>query len=193
MCSNSVFSWESISASSGIAAVSHPETTITNSPMGSLCEKYSISSDRFPRFVSSKIFVSSRQTQQHLSPKTSFIFCIVSMMRLGDSKNIMVLDWFFRSFNESIFAFSLVGRKPMNINLSVGSPVTLRAAMAEQAPGIGNTSILFCMHQFIRRYPGSETSGVPASDISEYISPGFRTEVIELLNSLCSWQAISGV
>ena len=52
------------------------------------------------------------------------------------------------------------------------------AVETAEAPGIGKTSILFTKHSLISIAPGSETDGVPASDINETIQSDFKISVI---------------
>ena len=46
-----------------------------------------------------------------------------------------------------------------------------------EAPGIGKISILLTTHSLINMAPGSETDGVPASEIKETIDPDFKISI----------------
>ena len=52
------------------------------------------------------------------------------------------------------------------------------AVETAEAPGIGKISILFATHSLINNAPGSETEGVPASEISDTIQYYFKISII---------------
>ena len=54
------------------------------------------------------------------------------------------------------------------------NPLIEIADVTTEAPGIGIIFILFFKHSLTNIEPGSETPGVPASDIKEIIEPSFK-------------------
>ena len=95
----------------------------------------------------------------------------------GDSKKIVVLV----SFLSSIILFFLpflCGRKPSNINLCVGSPLTTTAGTNEVGPGRHSTSIFFFNAMLIKEKPGSDIKGVPASETKAISSSSFKFSII---------------
>ena len=70
--------------------------------------------------------------------------------------------------------FSPLGKNPTNWNLLVGRPLPTRDDMTAEGPGSGTIWILFAFSFFINLYPGSEISGVPASEIMPPILPFFK-------------------
>ena len=52
------------------------------------------------------------------------------------------------------------------------------AVETAEAPDIGKILILFATHSLINVAPGSETDGVPASEISETIQSDFKISII---------------
>ena len=65
------------------------------------------------------------------------------------------------------------GRNPQKKNLSKNPLIEIAEATAE-APGIGKIFIFFFIHSFTNIEPGSEITGVPASEIKEIFFPVFK-------------------
>ena len=63
------------------------------------------------------------------------------------------------------------GRKPSKKNRSVGSPATVSAISAAEAPGAAVTASPAAVASRTSLKPGSEISGVPASETSATASP----------------------
>ena len=80
-----------------------------------------------------------------------------------DSRKIIVRASFLRLAIFACLAADLAGRKPSKTKRSEGRPATDRAAMIDEGPGTGETGILASWADATSRYPGSLTSGVPAS------------------------------
>lgn len=72
----------------------------------------------------------------------------------------------------------LSGKKPIKVNLSGGKPDSVMATMTEEGPGKESRGIPWLVHSLISLYPGSEISGVPASDISATFLPAFSSLMI---------------
>ena len=83
----------------------------------------------------------------------------------------------------------LAGRNPLKRNESGGRPLATSAARNADAPGIGTTGTPCRMASVIRRNPGSEIPGMPASVTSAIFAPPSRstTSSAALVISLCSW------
>lgn len=117
--------------------------------------------------------MSSRATVICVSePICSAILAQVFAKRLADSKNTKTLPWvvYSLSFFES--------KNPQNVNESVGTPAAERAVMTDDAPGMGMILICAFWQSCTRRYPGSEISGVPASETIAIVSPAFKRSMI---------------
>ena len=69
-----------------------------------------------------------------------------------------------------IIVDSFSDKKPKKINFSE-NPLIDADAVTEDAPGIGIIGILLSTHSLINIRPGSETAGVPASEIKDKILP----------------------
>ena len=67
--------------------------------------------------------------------------------------------------------------KPLKKKL-LEKPLTDTAAVTEEGPGIGNIFILFLTHSSTISLPGSDNSGVPASDTNETIWPELSNSII---------------
>ena len=76
----------------------------------------------------------------------------------NNTRDFLVVPFFFLPF--------FVGKKPIKVKASEGSPDALIAAVKADAPGIGITSIPSLIHCLIKLYPGSLIVGVPASEIN---------------------------
>ena len=55
----------------------------------------------------------------------------------------------------------------------------LIAAVIDDAPGIGVTLILFTKHSLTNNLPGSDSKGVPASEIRDKILPSLKYLIID--------------
>jgi hypothetical protein len=65
----------------------------------------------------------------------------------------------------------LAGRKPTKPNASVGRPALASAASSAEAPGLANTGRLASRTARTSGKPGSDSSGVPASEICAMARP----------------------
>jgi hypothetical protein len=74
-------------------------------------------------------------------------------------------------------------RKPSKQKRCVGRPLTARAAMRAQGPGMGMISIPFSAQSLTSSSPGSEMAGVPASVTSAPLS---RRRSRGRMSSACS-------
>ena len=81
------------------------------------------------------------------------------------------------------------GKKPANINRSDGNPDFTKPAKTAEAPGNGNTSILSLSAARVSLNPGSDISGVPASDIKTTDLPDRSCSKTKgnRFSALCSW------
>ena len=79
-----------------------------------------------------------------------------------------------RQFGDPLAPSSAFDRQKAFEKRSVGSPATTSAASTAEAPGIEVTAILFATASVTSLKPGSETSGVPASDTSAKAAPPAR-------------------
>ena len=67
---------------------------------------------------------------------------------------------------EGAFALTaLTGRKPPNMKASAGKPLPMSAVMTALGPGMTSTRRLARRQALTRRWPGSETPGMPASEM----------------------------
>ena len=83
----------------------------------------------------------------------------------------------------------LRGRNPANRHRSAGSALATSAASAADGPGRTSTASPAATHACTRTNPGSDTSGVPASETSATTAPSriFETSSAARARSLCSW------
>ena len=95
-------------------------------------------------------------------------------MRCGASKNIVACPVAQIAASSRSRATGPGSRKPTNRKPSSGSGQTERAAVTALGPGTGNTATSRSRHALTRRKPGSEISGVPASETSATCSPASR-------------------
>ena len=63
--------------------------------------------------------------------------------------------------------------------MSGGKPETVKAAINEVGPGIASTAALWWIHSRTSLYPGSETSGVPASETKAIFLPKAKSPTTE--------------
>jgi len=79
--------------------------------------------------------------------------------------------------------------------VSPAAPDAAKAARIALGPGMGSTRIRASIAAAIRRWPGSDTVGVPASDTRATESPATSRATIagDFLASLCSWRLVVGV
>ncbi len=133
--------------------------------------------------VSSCSLVSSLEIEIGLSPNILPICRSVAAMRCGDSKNTTVRVSWRNSDSHFVRSFDLEGAKPANTNESAGNPDEMRADSTALGPGIGTTWIWSAIAAPISLWPGSETSGVPASETSARSNPSveLREQVRDLL------------
>ncbi len=76
------------------------------------------------------------------------------------------------TFSSSIFLFDIVfGKKPMKYSLSVGRPDRTADEVKAEGPGIEVILISLSLNILTSLYPGSEMSGVPASDNIATLNP----------------------
>ena len=66
------------------------------------------------------------------------------------------------------------GRNPRNKNSSLGRPEADRAASSADGPGMGTTGMWWRIARVTRRWPGSETNGMPASLTSATVGAAFH-------------------
>ena len=89
------------------------------------------------------------------------------------------------SFSFLFFLFN--GKKPKNVNSFASIPDAISAVIAAHAPGIGITFILFSKHFFTISSPGSDITGVPASDTNATFFPSNNLFINSsiFISSLC--------
>ena len=75
------------------------------------------------------------------------------------------------SFNFSSLIFLLIGKKPKNENSCASIPEAIIAVIKAHGPGIGITSIPSSKAILTISSPGSDITGVPASDTSAISLP----------------------
>jgi hypothetical protein len=123
---------------------------------------------------SSNRLVISRATPASRSPKPSASAASVTLSRGPDSYRISVARTVATSAIAVARAPALGGRKPRNRNRSVGSPASVSAATAAHGPGTVTTACPAARASRTSLKPGSEISGVPASDTSATTSRPIR-------------------
>src|SRR5580765_8099807 len=77
----------------------------------------------------------------------------------------------FKSESAARRAPDLAGRNPANRKRSLGRPDAVKAANDAEGPGTGNTAIPSFRAALTSLCPGSDTSGVPASETSARRAP----------------------
>ena len=83
-------------------------------------------------------------------------------------------------FESSDFnSLDFFGKKPSKINLLFLNPEVINPEITEEGPGILSTLIFSIMTCETNSWPGSETRGVPASEIKETVLPSLRCFNIE--------------
>ena len=80
-------------------------------------------------------------------------------------------------FKSSLIIFCFIWKKIHKKYFSE-KPLTDIAVVTAEAPGSGIISISCFIHSLINITPGSETAGVPASDINEICLPSFNRPII---------------
>lgn len=73
-----------------------------------------------------------------------------------------------------------IGKNPSNVNLCRANPLLRRAGTKAVAPGRTSTGISFWRQARVSKKPGSETPGVPASEICATDFPLLRSLIIPL-------------
>jgi hypothetical protein len=83
----------------------------------------------------------------------------------------------------------LRGRKPTKRHASAANPDATSAVSAADGPGRTSTATPAAMAEVTRTYPGSLTSGIPASLTRATTSPASMRETSSeaRARSLCSW------
>jgi len=71
------------------------------------------------------------------------------------------------------------GKNPSKINLLFLNPEVINPEITEEGPGILSTLIFSLITCETNSCPGSETKGVPASEIKEMVFPSLRYFIIE--------------
>jgi len=89
----------------------------------------------------------------------------------------------------------LAGRNPTKPNASVGRPALASAASSAEAPGLANTGRLASRTARTSGKPGSDSSGVPASEICAMARPASIEAMTSPMRarSLCSCSDLRGV
>ena len=86
---------------------------------------------------------------------------------------LLIFDKFSKSLSNNFFFREKNRRKNLSEN-----PLIETAAITDEGPGIGLTVISLAIHSFTKIAPGSDTLGVPASEIREIIEPFFNKSII---------------
>ncbi len=134
--------------------------------------------------------MSSRATAAgRVSPNATAMAPSVSAIRCGASKNTMVRGSADTAASVRDRSPALRGRKPSNVNRSVGSPDSASAVSTALGPGAAVTRRSRSMARSTTRYPGSETEGMPASVTTTTVPPSATTSSSSSARavSLCSW------
>src|SRR5205809_6322076 len=165
-----------------------PATTSVSSPRGGGCAMRSATSDTVPRTISSNFFVSSLITATCRSPRTPRRSRNVRTTRCGASNMTSVQGIRAMSTSARRRSPALRGRNPRNTNRSVGSPATDSAAVMALAPGTGTMGTPAATACRTSVNPGSDSTGVPASDTSATDVPSCsrRRSSCARVCSLCS-------
>lgn len=170
-----------------------PSTSIVNSPLGcwsrARCAEIGCSTN------SSCSLVSSRPTIIGLSPNLSRIRPSVVRIRCGASKKTTVRLVIRCSAIQLTRSFDLRGGNPRNRNSLALTPAAARIVVTALGPGIATTMCPSSRAILTRCRPGSDTSGVPASETRaiEAPSPRRRRSESAFLVSLCSCRLVVGV
>src|SRR3989338_7613183 len=95
-----------------------------------------------------------------------------SLIRCEDSNAIKTISLsisfsFCNEFKSLIKSFRLFGKKPTNIHFLACKHERTKAFVTDDEPGIESYGIFRLTTSFTSKNPGSDTKGVPASDISE--------------------------
>ena len=120
-----------------------------------------------PRTTSSWILVSSRATATGRSGSSSARTRSDAATRLGDSNATSVSG----DAKTCSSAERLRGRNPANRHRSAGSALATSAARAADGPGSTSTASPAATHACTKTNPGSDTSGVPASETKATTAP----------------------
>ena len=113
-------------------------------------------------------FVISLQITSSLSLKYSWNFSKFLRNFLGDENKIIEQSILLNISSSFFNADSFSDKKPKKINFSE-KPLMEAVAVTEETPGIGIIGIFFETHSLISILPGSEITGVPASEIRDMI------------------------
>src|SRR5512141_1757633 len=152
-------------------------------------------SEARPRRTSSWSFVSSRPRTTGRSPQAFARASRESAIRKGDSKSTVV------PFREACAVYQRSrsprrgGGKPRNVNGTAGKPEIERIARTADGPGMASTRCPAWAAAATSSSPGSETSGVPASETRASVSPRpSRSRASSTRRcSLWPWQDTRGV
>ena len=164
---------------------------MVNSPLGSM--KYATIPLIGLITNSSCALVSSRATATSLSgPQRSSMASKVWRTRCGASKNTLTRGSRPMASSQIFRSFDRIGGKPRNTNSRVWNPHEATAAMTALGPGMLSTRIPAARAAATRVRPGSEMSGVPASETSAIDSPASSRSMSfgVFSRSLCSWRLV---
>ena len=137
----------------------------TNSPLGVRSLNVFLISSTVPLMNSSNFFVISLAITYCLSGDFSFNISNVDFILWGLSKKTEVSSLNNACSNSFDLAPFFVDKKPPKKNLSAGRPAPAIADVTAEGPGIICISWLALATLFTSLAPGSEISGVPASEI----------------------------
>lgn len=126
---------------------------------------------RFRKMNSSCSLVSSLAMQTSRAPKRVYRYFRVSAILSLRSKKTRVEKIF--AYGARVFSMSLVfrGKKPKKVKGLGAMPLPAKAVTGADAPGMAVTGMFFSRQALTIKYPGSEMTGMPASEISAISSP----------------------
>ena len=152
------------------------------------------SSSRLARSTSSWVLVSSRHSAARRCPPKALARSVrVSWTRRGDSKKIRVWASLASELSSRARSPLLRGRNPSKLKRSLARPDSASAVSTAEGPGATVTGTSASIAALTRRNPGSETEGIPASEIISTLEPPHAacSSCPERSRSLCSWKASS--
>ena len=150
------------------------------------------SSSRLARSTSSWVLVSSRHSAARRCPPKALASSVrVSWTRRGDSKKIRVWASLASELSSRARSPLLRGRNPSKLKRSLARPDSASAVSTAEGPGATVTGTSASIAALTRRNPGSETEGIPASEIISTLEPprAACSSCPERSRSLCSWKA----
>ena len=126
---------------------------------------------RFRKMNSSCSLVSSLAMQTSRAPKEYTDILGFPQFCLYAQKKTRVEKIF--AYGARVFSMSLVfrGKKPKKVKGLGAMPLPAKAVTGADAPGMAVTGMFFSRQALTIKYPGSEMTGMPASEISAISSP----------------------